>query len=845
MTGVSLPPGFRFHPTDEELVVYYLKNKINGRKIELEIIPEVDLYKCEPWDLPGRSLLPSKDMEWYFFSPRDRKYPNGSRTNRATKSGYWKATGKDRKVNSQACAVGTKKTLVYYRGRAPHGSRTNWVMHEYRLDERECESASLGLQDAYALCRVFKKTTIAPKVIGEHYQHVPTSNQIACEHSSSLELYSGGRYEESSDFTIPIDTCSSSILGRTSIDICDANEVKWMQPLSQEVFGLTNTSFPNYETLPYLPSKVDVAVECARLQHRLALPPLEVEDYPHHELITNYKQMSEGLMRESRHETNILQEILSVAHVSRELINPIADHRDAWGASSSNNANDFSFMSAKDMYQNQVNEMNCPQYMHKPLEESITRLIDTSEERMVENLRWMGMSSKDLEQYCFMEENKIVPIENISSFGIDEDNGIQVKSIEFDDTGIDNAEIGDFIQGFINDDDPGDHFLDEGTMDDLTSSPSFEVVEDIKVNHGMFISTRQVANTLFHHTVPSETVKVHQNAMTATSFQSNASKDSEREKYLLIKAKASSWNEFGQRLQALEVYSEKVSVLAPNVPAMYEMHFAVPVAGVVLNAINTRLDANNIATILSHSEAKALFVGYQYSSNMPLVVVIDDIDSPTATGVRLGELEYEELIHNGHPRFVPVEIDDEWDPIALNYKSGTTSEPKGVVYSHRGAYLSTLSLILGWEMGNESVYLRSLPMFHCNGWTFNWGVAARGGTNICIRHVPKHSDSQGDPHVLRAHRVQHPIPPRGQTGRAPRDFLPHPSPHRRHRAGPGLRVRVGKPSGTICQTNVKPNSKHDRNQRADAGRCGREEHGNHGERPARRENGRRNRFAWK
>ncbi|KAK8555638.1 hypothetical protein V6N13_046165 [Hibiscus sabdariffa] len=238
---------------------------------------------------------------------------------------------------------------------------------------------------------------------------------------------------------------------------------------------------------------------------------------------------------------------------------------------------------------------------------------------------------------------------------------------------------------------------------------------------------------------------------------------------------------------------------------MYEMHFAVPVAGVVLNAINTRLDANNIATILSHSEAKALFVGYQYvqwasealrmlmdgwmtrhdttrqgqSSNMPLVVVIDDIDSPTATGVRLGELEYEELIHNGHPRFVPVEIDDEWDPIALNYKSGTTSEPKGVVYSHRGAYLSTLSLILGWEMGNESVYLRSLPMFHCNGWTFNWGVAARGGTNICIRHVPKHSDSQGDPHVLRAHRVQHPIPPRGQTGRAPRDFLPHPSPHRR------------------------------------------------------------------
>lgn len=96
-------------------------------------------------NITGKSLLPSKDLEWYFFSPRDRKYPNGSRTNRATKAGYWKATGKDRKVNSQTRAVGMKKTLVYYRGRAPHGARTDWVMHEYRLDERECEIPS-GLQ---------------------------------------------------------------------------------------------------------------------------------------------------------------------------------------------------------------------------------------------------------------------------------------------------------------------------------------------------------------------------------------------------------------------------------------------------------------------------------------------------------------------------------------------------------------------------------------------------------------------------------------------------------------------------------------------------------------------------
>ncbi|RDX65782.1 Butyrate--CoA ligase AAE11, peroxisomal, partial [Mucuna pruriens] len=205
-----------------------------------------------------------------------------------------------------------------------------------------------------------------------------------------------------------------------------------------------------------------------------------------------------------------------------------------------------------------------------------------------------------------------------------------------------------------------------------------------------------------------------------------------------------------------------VSVLAPNIPAMYEMHFAVPMAGAVLNTINTRLDAKNIATILRHSEAKIFFVDYEYVSkardalrllmenknniqegsakptnqqhstlSLPLVIVIDDINSPT--GIRLGELEYEQMIGHGNPNYIPEIIEDEWAPIALNYTSGTTSEPKGVVYSHRGAYLSTLSLILGWEMGSEPVYLWTLPMFHCNGWTFTWGVAARGGTNVCLR----------------------------------------------------------------------------------------------------------------
>ncbi|XP_008792163.2 trans-cinnamate:CoA ligase, peroxisomal-like [Phoenix dactylifera] len=191
--------------------------------------------------------------------------------------------------------------------------------------------------------------------------------------------------------------------------------------------------------------------------------------------------------------------------------------------------------------------------------------------------------------------------------------------------------------------------------------------------------------------------------------------------------------------------NDVVSVLAPNVPAMYEMHFAVPMAGAVLNTINTRLDAVSVATILKHSEAKVFFVDYEYvrlagdalkhlddgNAPLPLVVVIDDIDAPT--GIRLGELEYEQLIASGDPMYPPCPLHDEWDPIALNYTSGTTSAPKGVVYSHRGAFLSTLSLLLQWEVGSEPVYLWSLPMFHCNGWTFTWGMAARGGANICIR----------------------------------------------------------------------------------------------------------------
>lgn len=127
----KLPPGFRFHPTDEELITYYLRRKVCERSFTCKAIGEVDINKNEPWDLPGKAKMGEK--EWYFFSVRDRKYPTGLRTNRATEEGYWKTTGKDKEIIREGEMVGMKKTLVFYNGRAPRGEKSNWVMHEYRL----------------------------------------------------------------------------------------------------------------------------------------------------------------------------------------------------------------------------------------------------------------------------------------------------------------------------------------------------------------------------------------------------------------------------------------------------------------------------------------------------------------------------------------------------------------------------------------------------------------------------------------------------------------------------------------------------------------------------------------
>jgi len=187
---------------------------------------------------------------------------------------------------------------------------------------------------------------------------------------------------------------------------------------------------------------------------------------------------------------------------------------------------------------------------------------------------------------------------------------------------------------------------------------------------------------------------------------------------------------------------DTVAVVAPNVPAMFEAHYGVPMCGAVLNTINTRLDAATVAFIVDHGEAKVLITDTEYApvvrealaraTSAPLVI---DIDDPAASGERLGRFEYEEFLATGDAADGFRRPADEWDAISLNYTSGTTGNPKGVVYHHRGAYLNAISNALGWNMGHHPVYLWTLPMFHCNGWCFPWTLAAVAGASVCLRKV--------------------------------------------------------------------------------------------------------------
>ncbi|CAN8259227.1 unnamed protein product [Cochlearia groenlandica] len=184
LTRLSLPPGFRFYPTDEELMVEYLCKKAAGYGFSLQLIAEIDLYEFDAWVLP--TLFGEK--EWYFFSPRDRKYPNGSRPNRVAGSGYWKATGTDKVISTEGRRVGIKKALVFYVGKAPKGTKTNWIMHEYRLIEPSRRNGSTKLDD-WVLCRIYKKQSSAQKHVYNNLMIGEYSNNDSSTSSSSHHQY--------------------------------------------------------------------------------------------------------------------------------------------------------------------------------------------------------------------------------------------------------------------------------------------------------------------------------------------------------------------------------------------------------------------------------------------------------------------------------------------------------------------------------------------------------------------------------------------------------------------------------------------------------------------------------
>jgi 3-(methylthio)propionyl---CoA ligase len=205
---------------------------------------------------------------------------------------------------------------------------------------------------------------------------------------------------------------------------------------------------------------------------------------------------------------------------------------------------------------------------------------------------------------------------------------------------------------------------------------------------------------------------------------------------------------------------DTVAVMLANTPEMYECSFGVPMCGAVLNALNTRLDAETIAFMLEHGGAKVVITDREFSGTMeaalasigskPFVIDVDDSEY-AGPGRRMGSIDYEAFIAAGDPQFAWRRPEDEWNAISLNYTSGTTGNPKGVVYHHRGAYLNAICNIVTWAMPHHAVYLWTLPMFHCNGWCFPWTMAANAGTNVCLRRV----EAKLILELIREHKVTH------------------------------------------------------------------------------------------
>ncbi|KAM6568027.1 hypothetical protein CsatB_016012 [Cannabis sativa] len=213
MNMEELPPGFRFHPTDEELITYYLASKVSDSSFTCKPVAVVDLNKSEPWDLPEKASMGEK--EWYFFSLKDRKYPTGLRTNRATEAGYWKTTGKDKEIlrSGSGVLVGMKKTLVFYKGRAPRGEKSNWVMHEYRLQNNHPFNHS---KEEWVVCRVFQKSNGVKKPQQTQSSHEPSIDS-PCDDTNSILNYNNNDINEFRD-NINIDHHHHMIIPNNNFD---------------------------------------------------------------------------------------------------------------------------------------------------------------------------------------------------------------------------------------------------------------------------------------------------------------------------------------------------------------------------------------------------------------------------------------------------------------------------------------------------------------------------------------------------------------------------------------------------------------------------------------------------
>ena len=273
--------------------------------------------------------------------------------------------------------------------------------------------------------------------------------------------------------------------------------------------------------------------------------------------------------------------------------------------------------------------------------------------------------------------------------------------------------------------------------------------------------------TMYDHNLPRNAANFA--AMSPLSFVERAAEVYPQRLAVVHGALRHTWLEVYQRCRRLASALQRhgvgkgdtVAVMLPNTPPMVEAHFGVPMAGAVLNALNTRLDAQSIAFMLDHGEARVVIVDPEFAAVMQQALALRSIQSPVLVvdvedvifgpGTPIGSFGYEEFLALGDPEFAWQLPADEWDAISLNYTSGTTGSPKGVVYHHRGAATNAVSNILEWDMPKHPVFLWTLPMFHCNGWCFPWTLAARAGVNVCLRKV----EAQAVFDAMRAHGVTH------------------------------------------------------------------------------------------